>query len=135
VVALAGGIPLPAVCQSGRLAIEQRSLGVHGVRASDDPSVTTLNAAAAAGALNVFLMGVIGLADEELADHRITLIREGATLVTCVPQLPECRWCGIHDHSRYARADLQLLPCRQSNSPAPPLDVGWSHRIRRWVFR
>lgn len=102
-----------------------------------DPSVTTLNAAAAAGALNVFLMGVVGLADDELADHRITLTREGKTLVTRVVQRPECRWCGASDRSRYARADAQLLPCRPST--ALP-GVGWfggllrrAGRVRRFA--
>lgn len=77
-----------------------------------DPSVTTLNAAAAAGALNVFLMSTIGQAHEALADHRITLTREGATLTTHVVRKDDCRWCGERSASRYARADVRLLPCR-----------------------
>lgn len=77
-----------------------------------DPSVTTLNAAAAAGALNVLLMSVMGQADDALAEHRITLTREGTTLVTQVTRNPACRWCGESSASRYARADIKLLPCR-----------------------
>jgi molybdopterin/thiamine biosynthesis adenylyltransferase len=95
-----------------------------------DPSVTTLNAAAAAGALNVFLMGTIGQADEELAEHRITLTRDGTSLVTGVIPQASCRWCGTHDRSRYARANLDLLPCRL-DSPAPPHEG----RIRRLLGR
>lgn len=75
-----------------------------------DPSVTTLNAAAAAGALNVLLMSVIGQADEHLAEHRITLTREGRILMTTPERDPDCRWCGEGERSRYARADTSLLP-------------------------
>lgn len=77
-----------------------------------DPSVTTLNAAAAAGALNVLLMSVIGQADEHLAEHRITLTREGRILTTTPECDPDCRWCGDSEGSRYARADTSLLPLR-----------------------
>ena len=77
-----------------------------------DPSVTTLNAAAAAGALNVLLMSVIGQADDHLAEHCITLTREGRTLITTPERDPDCRWCGDRDSSRYARADTSLLPLR-----------------------
>jgi len=80
-----------------------------------DPSVTTLNAAAAGGALNVFLMAVIGQADDGLAEHRITLTREGTTLATRVVRNDECRWCGDGAASRYARADVRLLPCRRED--------------------
>jgi len=80
-----------------------------------DPSVTTLNAAAAAGALNVFLMAIIGQADDELAKHRITLTREAATLATNAAIKDDCRWCGAASGSRYARADVRLLPCRASS--------------------
>ena len=84
-----------------------------------DPSVTTLNAAAAAGALNVFLMGTIEQADDELGEHRITLTREGTTLITRVSRNPECRWCGAHERARYAHADARLLPCRPPASRPP----------------
>ncbi|HYB23530.1 MAG TPA: ThiF family adenylyltransferase [Solirubrobacteraceae bacterium] len=77
-----------------------------------DPSVTTLNAAAAAGALNVLLMSVIGQADEHLAEHRITITREGRILTTTPKRDPDCRWCGNGESSRYARADTSLLPLR-----------------------
>lgn len=83
-----------------------------------DPSVTTLNAAAASGALNVFLMSTVGLAHDELADHRITLTRDGTALVTRVALRSDCRWCGGGDRSRYARADLALLPCRPTKKLA-----------------
>jgi molybdopterin/thiamine biosynthesis adenylyltransferase len=86
-----------------------------------DPSVTTLNAAAAAGALNVFLMATIGQASDMLAEHRITLTREGTTLEPQVPARPECRWCGEHAASRFARADLSLLPCRPAPAHAAPV--------------
>lgn len=82
-----------------------------------DPSVTTLNAAAAAGALNVFLMATIGQAADTLAGHRITLTREGTTLELQVPLKTDCRWCGEQATSRYARSDLTLLPCRPSSAP------------------
>jgi molybdopterin/thiamine biosynthesis adenylyltransferase len=82
-----------------------------------DPSVTTLNVAAAAGALNAFLMSVIGQADPYLAEHRIALMREGRVLVTTPECDPDCRWCGEVSHSRYARADLGLLPLRPTAEP------------------
>lgn len=82
-----------------------------------DPSVTTLNAAAAAGALNVLLMSVIGQADPYLAEHRITLTREGRVLTTTPERDPECRWCGEGSDSRYARADISLLPMRPTVEP------------------
>ncbi len=85
-----------------------------------DPSVTTLNAAAAAAALNVMLMSVIGQATDELASHRITLMREGTVLTLADERDPACRWCGESANSRYARADLSLLPLR---APAPPADT------------
>jgi molybdopterin/thiamine biosynthesis adenylyltransferase len=94
-----------------------------------DPSVTTLNAAAAAGALNVFLMGITGLAYDELADHRVTLTREGTSIVTGVVNQETCRWCGAGDRSRYARADLDQLPCR----PAPPLGSDRPRQRPRWL--
>jgi molybdopterin/thiamine biosynthesis adenylyltransferase len=77
-----------------------------------DPSVTTLNAAAAAGALNVLLMSVMGQASDELAAHRIMLTREGAVLPLQPQRDAECRWCGETSTSRFARADVTLLPCR-----------------------
>jgi hypothetical protein len=94
-----------------------------------DPSVTTLNAAAAAGGLNVFLMSVIGQADDALADHRITLTREGTTLVTQVQHREDCRWCGLGSTSRYARADLRLLPCRPARNVTAQSPGG---RLSRW---
>ncbi len=86
-----------------------------------DPSVTTLNAAAAAGALNAFLMGTMGLADDGLADHRVTLTAEGQTIVTRVHNKETCRWSGTDDRSRYARADVNLLPCRPARPVGPAL--------------
>jgi molybdopterin/thiamine biosynthesis adenylyltransferase len=85
-----------------------------------DPSVTTLNAAAAAGALNVMLMSVIGQATGELASHRITLTREGSTLTLQPQRDTACRWCGESSSSRYARADTSLLPCRTAHNADPP---------------
>lgn len=79
-----------------------------------DPSVTTLNAAAAAGALNALLMSVIDQADDHLTEHRITLTREGRTLITTPERDPDCRWCGEGSNSRYARADTSLLPLRHT---------------------
>jgi molybdopterin/thiamine biosynthesis adenylyltransferase len=99
-----------------------------------DPSVTTLNAAAAAGALNVLLMSVIGQATDELAAHRITLTREGNALALASERDAACRWCGEGSRSRYARAELSLLPVRMGTAAvdrsAPSL-VG----IRRIVAR
>jgi hypothetical protein len=84
-----------------------------------DPSVTTLNAAAAAGALNVFLMGIVGLAEDELAEHRVTLTQDARVISTKVSHKRECRWCGEGDISRFARADLDLLPLRRAIVRAP----------------
>jgi hypothetical protein len=94
---------------------EQNDLGQEDVA---DPSVTTLNAAAAAGALNVLLMSVIGQADPYLAEHRITLTREGRVLSTTPERDPECRWCGEGSSSRFARANLSLLPLRPTVEPS-----------------
>jgi molybdopterin/thiamine biosynthesis adenylyltransferase len=99
-----------------------------------DPSVTTLNAAAAAGALNVLLMSVIGQASEELAAHRITLTREGNVLALEDRRDPACRWCGEDSLSRYARADLSLLPVRVSrpeDEHATRARGGWRRVLRR----
>jgi molybdopterin/thiamine biosynthesis adenylyltransferase len=85
-----------------------------------DPSVTTLNAAAAAGALNVLLMSVIGQASDELAAHRITLTRQGHVLALRDKRDRACRWCGEQSSSRYARADLSLLPVRAGMRAADP---------------
>lgn len=84
-----------------------------------DPSVTTLNAAAAAGALNVLLMSVIGQATDQLAAHRITLTREGTVLPLANRRDPDCRWCGEDARSRYGRADLSLLPVRATTDEQP----------------
>jgi hypothetical protein len=103
-----------------------------------DPSVTTLNAAAAAGALNVFLMGAIGQASDELVEHRITLTRDGAALEPRVAAQEECRWCGTTPPSRYARADLTLLPLRQLPGSATANSRGGFrllHRLRRLIRR
>jgi hypothetical protein len=99
-----------------------------------DPSVTTLNTAAAAGALNVFLMGTIGQAADTLAEHRITLTRDGTNLEPQIMRDPECRWCGEHAASRYARADIALLPCRPTSAVSterPSL----ARRILEWLLR
>jgi hypothetical protein len=63
-------------------------------------------------------MSAIGQADDDLAQHRITLTREGTSLATRVVTRPDCRWCGGSDPSRFARADLQLLPCRPTVAAA-----------------
>jgi hypothetical protein len=97
-----------------------------------DPSVTTLNAAAAAGGLNAFLMGTIGQAAEELAEHRITLTREGTSLQPRFKSDPECRWSGTGPGSRYARADVSLLPCRPAPTAAPKR-TSLRGRIKDWV--
>lgn len=88
-----------------------------------DPSVTTLNAAAAAGALNALLMSVIGQADEHLSEHRITLMREGRTLITTPQRDPDCRWCGDGGDSRYARADTSLLPLRPTTAVSTKFSI------------
>jgi hypothetical protein len=81
-----------------------------------DPSVTTLNAAAAGGALNVFLMAMIGQATDTLAEHRVTLTRDGTTFQPQIIRRADCRWCGEEPASRYARADIALLPCRSAQA-------------------
>lgn len=96
-----------------------------------DPSVTTLNAAAAAGALNVFLMAAIGQASDALAEHRLTLTREGVSIEPKVPRVAECRWCGEHPASRYARADLSLLPCRPPCGARAVGPRGWRRILPR----
>lgn len=98
-----------------------------------DPSVTTLNAAAASGALNAFLMSAVGLAGDELAEHRITLTQDGTVITTNVTARPECRWCGDGSRSRYARADVALLPCRPS--PASAERGGRTSRLRSLARR
>ena len=57
-------------------------------------------------------MSIIGQADDDLAKHRITLTREAVTMPTNVAVKDDCRWCGSASGSRYARADVQRLPCR-----------------------
>jgi hypothetical protein len=103
-----------------------------------DPSVTTLNAASAAGALNVLLMSVIGQASDELAAHRITLTREGNVLALADKHDPACRWCGEESLSRYARADLSLLPVRtgvtaDDDASQPPR--AWRRALSRLLGR
>lgn len=101
-----------------------------------DPSVTTLNAAAAAGALNFLLMSVIGQASNELGAHRITLTREGTVLTLEDKHDPGCRWSGVGSSSRYARADLGLLPCRPARRAAPAAPAsGWRMRLRGLLKR
>ncbi len=99
-----------------------------------DPSVTTLNVAAAAGALNALLMSVIGQASDELAAHRVTLTREGNTLALADKRDPACRWCGEQTQSRYARADLSLLPLRPSTTPLEQA-AGSAQNQRRFLGR
>ena len=96
-----------------------------------DPSVTTLNAASASGALNVFLMATIGQAADTLPTHRITLTRDGAILEPKIRRNPECRWCGEHAASRYARADVALLPCRPGGAQVRTL----KRRLRELISR
>lgn len=99
-----------------------------------DPSVTTLNTAAAAGALNFLLMSVIGQASDELGAHRITLTREGTVLTLEDKHDPGCRWSGSVSSSRYARADLRLLPCRPRRATALPVSTsGWRARVRERI--
>lgn len=100
-----------------------------------DPSVTTLNAAAAAGALNVLLMSVVGLASDELVAHRITLTREGSVLTLQPQRDPACRWCGGASTSRFARADVTLLPCRPTEPTNYPLAMLQSGLLRRLLGR
>jgi hypothetical protein len=114
-----GGLIDPILLQREAATPEQRAqqnyLGDDDIV---DPSVTTLNAAAAAGALNALLMSVIGQADPHLAEHRITLTREGRVLNTTPKRDPDCRWCGESSDSRYARADPSLLPVRPTVEPS-----------------
>ena len=117
----AGLIDPVALAHEAATSQERRNQNYLGDPEVIDPSVTTLNAAAAAGALNVFLMGTIGQAEEELGAHRITLTREGTSLELRVPHLQACRWCGEHTSSRYARADLSLLPLRASTPAWRPV--------------
>ncbi len=101
-----------------------------------DPSVTTLNAAATAGALNVFLMGTVGLADDGLADHRVTLTAEARTIVTRVENRHDCRWSGTDERSRYARADVNLLPLSGPRSATtPPVPTASHGRLRSLATR
>jgi len=114
------GIIDPIMLQQEAATPEQRAQQNYlGIEDIPDPSVTTLNAAAAAGALNVLLMSVIGQADEHLAEHQLTLTREGRVLNPKVHPDPDCRWCGVGSESRYARADVALLPWR----PTPAADA------------
>lgn len=96
-----------------------------------DPSVTTLNAAAASGALNAMLMSVVGLASDELMSHRITLTREGSVLTLRPEQDDSCRWCGTTPGSRFARADASLLPCRPAASVIDPVSTFEKRGLRK----
>ena len=45
-------------------------------------------------------------------------MREGRVLTTTPKPDPDCRWCGEGSGSRYARADVSLLPLRPTVEPS-----------------
>jgi ThiF family len=126
------GLIDPVLLQREAATPEQRAqqnyLGQEDVA---DPSVTTLNAVAAAGALNALLMSVIGQADPYLAEHRITLTRalvvlHGAVFERCPEELVR------HRGGRQARRSDLLCGGHQQlglvRSPAVTDEVGGPHR-------
>jgi hypothetical protein len=81
------------------------------------PSVITLNATAAAHAVNDFLFSVTGLTQPGVApDYVRFLPRERSLVVEEVQQRQSCTECSTSDVSRFARGDARRLPTRMAGS-------------------
>jgi len=92
-----------------------------------DPSVITLNAVGAAGAMNVLLLSAVGLGQSGLGAHQLHTPADGAWLKLQVERDPACLWCSAASHSRFARGDDASLPVRRSDARRP--------HARPWRFR
>ena len=89
-----------------------------------DPSVITLNGIGASAAVNLMLMTAVGLAQDELLDHRLFDAQTGEWLSLRSQHDPACLWCGDNDGSRYARGDRSSLPVRLGKQES------WWRRVR-----
>jgi molybdopterin/thiamine biosynthesis adenylyltransferase len=92
---------------------EQRYVNDPAVRA---PSVITLNALGSAQAANDFMMGYLGLFDNDQAQGGYRM-HDGLSRTwrsgECACQ-PNCPHCGSNDRSAFGRGDRAELPCRTS---------------------
>jgi molybdopterin/thiamine biosynthesis adenylyltransferase len=97
-----------------------------------DPSVITLNAVGAAAATNLLLMCAVGLADQELLDHRLFDARYGTWLaLETLERDPECPWCGTGARSQFGLAGAAELPVRFSVPSGEARKEGLLDRILR----
>ena len=78
------------------------------------PSVITLNALAAAQAVNDFLFGFLGLTSPDaVAGYLMHHPRERRWRSVECRADKDCLHCGAENPSTYARGDRAELPCRQ----------------------
>jgi len=110
----------PAKLQEEAVSAEQRKRQAY----VDDPnihapSVITLNALAAAQAVNDFLFSMVGLHDEDGAQPGYRLGSPRArrwSRVACTSS-PTCIHCGQGRNSVFATGDRSRLPCRTATGP------------------
>jgi molybdopterin-synthase adenylyltransferase len=99
-----------------------------------DPSVITLNAAGAAGALNALLFAAVGLGQPGLWQQRLHEATTGHWQPLRVKKDPDCPWCAATPTSQYARGDAAILPIRPSAGTSAPartrLSLRWGLRVR-----
>jgi len=77
------------------------------------PSVITLNAVAAAHAVNDYLMRVTGLRSEKATEDYVYFEPQDGAVRYDVPRKdPSCHECGSASGSRYGRGDASELPTR-----------------------
>lgn len=82
------------------------------------PSVITLNALAAAQAVNDFAMGFLGLQESATPGYLMHYTRERRWVPTACRADIGCLHCGTSSQSTHARGDGAELPCRQARSSA-----------------
>jgi molybdopterin/thiamine biosynthesis adenylyltransferase len=96
-----------------------------------DPSVVTLNATSAAGAMNVLLMSAVGLARPHLLNHRLFDATQGDWLALEPTRTTGCPYCGPNSQSQFARGDDAQLPCRTGQ----PRRLRATRRFGVWLWR
>ena len=113
-------------------ATDEERLAQNYVGAPDivDPSVITLNAAGAAGALNALLFAAVGLGQPGLWQQRLHEATTGHWQPLRVKNDPDCPWCAATPTSQYARGDAAILPTRPPGATSPPARTRLSPRWR-----
>lgn len=110
-----GLIPADKLQQEALTAEERRAQAYVEETQITTPSVITLNAVACAQAANEFLLGYLGLLNEDNPPgYQMQFCREKKWQHVIPAKDANCLHCGIQQASAFARGDGANLPCRYS---------------------